>query len=137
MEQLDMDLYKKAHLFVAAIRLLEYQMGNSPSIEKVCRMLSFSIEQGNLIVRRLKELGIVEITQGGFGTHLFIQNHLAIENIQQGEQEDKLAHELEKFQIAQKELSKKVESIKAEQAAKKKNLFAEIEQKLKKDRGKK
>jgi hypothetical protein len=132
-----MDLYKKAHLVVAAIRLLEYQSDSSPSIEKVCRMLSFSIEQGNLIVRRLQDLGIVDITHGAFGTHLFIQNHLAIENIQKGEQEDKLAHELEKFQTAQKERSKKFESIKAEQAAKKKNLFAEIEQKLKKDLEKK
>ena len=132
-----MDLYKKAHLVVAAIRLLEYQNDSSPSIEKVCRMLSFSIEQGNLIVRRLQDLGIVDITHGAFGTRLFIQNHLAIENIQKGEQEDKLAHELEKFQTAQKERSKKIESIKAEQAAKKKNLFAEIEQKLKKDLEKK
>jgi hypothetical protein len=132
-----MDLYKKAHLIVAAIRLLEYQENNLPSIEKICRMLSFSIEQGNLIVRRLKDLGIIDITQGAFGTRLFIQNHLAIENIPRGEQEDKLAHELEKFQNAQKERSKKIESIKAEQAAKKKNLFAEIEQKLKKDLEKK
>jgi hypothetical protein len=54
-----MDLYKKAHLIVAAIRLLEYQKDNSPSIEKVCHMLSFSIEQGNLIVRRLKDLGVL------------------------------------------------------------------------------
>jgi hypothetical protein len=132
-----MDLYKKAHLIVAAIRLLEYQKGTSPSIEKVCHMLSFSIEQGNLIVRRLKDLGVLDITEGAFGTHLFIRNHIAIENIQQGEQEDRLAHELEKFQNAQKERSKKIESLKAEQAAKKKNLFAEIEQKLKRDLEKK
>jgi hypothetical protein len=132
-----MELYKKAHLIVAAIRLLEYQSGSSPSIEKVCQILSFSIEQGNLIIRRLKDLGIVDFTEGAFGTRLFIQNHLAIENIHRGEQEDKLAHELEKFQNAQKERSKKFESIKAEQAAKKKNLFAEIEQKLKKDLEKK
>jgi hypothetical protein len=132
-----MDFYKKAHLIVAAIRLLEYQDNSSPSIEKVCRMLSFSIEQGHLLVRSLKDLGIVDITEGAFGTRLFIQNHLALENIPRGEKEDKLATELEKFQNAQKERSKKFESIKAEQAAKKKNLFAEIEQKLKKDLEKK
>lgn len=132
-----MDLYKKAHLIVAAIRLIEYQKGNSPSIEEVCRMLSFSIEQGNLMVRRLQDLGIVDVTQGAFGTRLFIQNHLLIENIQKDYQEDRLANELEKFQNARKEHSKKIESIKADQAAKKKNLFAEIEQKLKKDLEKK
>ncbi|MFO8084099.1 MAG: hypothetical protein R6U27_07260 [Desulfobacterales bacterium] len=132
-----MDLYKKAHLVVAAIRLLEHQNTNSPSIEKVCRMLSFSIEEANLIIRRLKDMQIINVTEGAFGTRLFIQNHLAIENIRHDEQEDKMAHELEKFQKSQKERLKKIESIKAEQAAKKKNLFAEIEQKLRKDLEKK
>lgn len=89
------------------------------------------------MVRRLQDLGIVDVTQGAFGTRLFIQNHLLIENIQKDYQEDRLANELEKFQNARKEHSKKIESIKADQAAKKKNLFAEIEQKLKKDLEKK
>lgn len=127
-----MDLYKKAHLVVAAIRLLEHQNSASPSIEMVCQMLSFSIEKGNLVIRNLKELGILDVTEGAFGVRLFIKNHLAIENIQRDENEDKLADELEKFQNAQKQRFKKIESIKAQQAAKKKDLFAEIEQKLKK-----
>ncbi len=132
-----MDLYKNAHLVVAAIRLLEHQHSNYPSIEMVCKTLAFSLEQGNLVIRKLKEKGIVDIAEGAYGTRLFIRDHLAIENIRQEKKEDNLAQELEKFQNAQKQHLKTIESIKAKQAAQKKNLFAEIEQKLKKDLEKK
>ena len=42
-----------------------------------------------------------------------------------------LEEELKKFKNTQKALSQKVESIKAEQAQKKKDLFSEMEKKLK------
>ena len=128
-----MDLYKKAHLITAAIRLLEHRDMNSPSVEKVCRELSFSIEHGNLIIRRMVDLGILDITEGAYGSRLYIRNHLALEEIPKGETEDRFADELAKFQNARKEQTQKIENIKAEQAAKRKNLFSEIEKKLKKD----
>ena len=132
-----MDLYKNAHLVVAAIRLLEHRETNAPSVEKVCRTLSFSVEKGNLIVRRLVDSGILDITEGAFGSRLFIRNHLALEELPKGEQPDALAGEIEKFQNARKEQAKKIEIIQAEQAAKRKSLFDEIEKKLKKDLEKK
>jgi uncharacterized FAD-dependent dehydrogenase len=128
-----MSLYKNAHLIVSAIRILEHQTGTSPSIEDVCHTLSFSIERGNMIIRKLCEMNILEIMEGAFGTRLFIIGHQAIEHIPRGQQVDRLQQELEKFQSSRKEKSQKIESFKAQQAHKKKNLFAEIEKKLKKD----
>jgi hypothetical protein len=128
-----MELYKNAHLVVASIRVLEHQAINAPSVEKVCEMLSFSIEKGNMLIRRLVDMGILDITEGAYGSRLFIRNHLALEEIQKEKQVDRLADELEKFQHSRKEHTKKIEAIKAEQAAKRKSLFDEIEKKLKKD----
>ncbi len=128
-----MDLYENAHLVVAAVRVLEHRHDNAPSIEDICRELSFSAERGNLIVRKLAELGILDVTQGAYGSRVFLRDHLAIEQIPRGGQEDVLAEELEKFKSARKEHSKKIEAMQAEQAAKKKSLFDEIEKKLKKD----
>ena len=133
----NMDLYKNAHLIVSAVRVLEHQTGTAPSIEKVCRTLSFSLEQGNLIIRKLCELDVLEMMDGAFGTRLFIKNHIALENISRDQQVDRLQQELEKFQSSRREQSQKIESFKAQQAEKKKNLFAEIEKKLKKDLEKK
>ena len=127
----ELDLYTKAHLVVAAIRILEHQESVSSSIEKVCRMISFSLEHGNLICKKLGEMGIIEIVEVAYGTRLFIKDHLKIEEIPRGTGGSKLEEELKKFQSSKKDLSKKIELFKAEQAEKQKNLFAKLEKKLK------
>jgi DNA-binding IscR family transcriptional regulator len=127
----EIDLYTKAHLVVAAIRILEHNDTVSSSIEKVCEMISFSLEHGNLICKKLDEMGIIELVEGAYGTMLFVKNHLKIEEIPRGIVESKLEEELKKFQSSKKDLSKKIELFQTEQAEKQKNLFAELEKKLK------
>ena len=127
------DLYAHAHLIVSAIRVLSHQNAMPPSIDEVSQALSFSLVQGNLICNKLKRMGIVDVVEGAFGTGLFIKNHIKIEEIQRGKQEDKLEAALKKFQDSKKGLTKKIASIQAKQAKKQKDLFAEIEKKLKKE----
>ena len=126
------DFYSNAHLVVAAIRILTHKNSTSPSIDQVCRTLSFSLEQGNLICKKLKKIGIIEVVEGAFGNRLFIKNHMKIEEIPKGQKEDKLEEALKKFQNSRKDFSKKIESYQVEQEKKQKDLFAELEKKLKK-----
>lgn len=126
------DLYSTAHLFVAAIRLFEHRNTRPPSIEEISEMLLFSLEQGNHISNRLKEAGVLKIMQGAFGNKLFVEDHLKIEEIPRETTGTRLDEELQKFQQSQKGFSDKIESIKAQQAEKKKSLFAELEKNLKK-----
>jgi hypothetical protein len=128
------DFYTTTHLLVAAIRLLEHQNGASPSVEDACRALSLSVEQGYLICNKLSEIGIIEMVtkEDTLGTRLFIQDHLKIEEIPRGEQGTSLREEIEKFQNTKKEFEQKIEAFQAEKAERQKNLFAEIESKLKK-----
>ncbi len=125
------DLYSQAHLIAAAIRILEHQHATPPSVEEVCEILSFSVEQGHRLCNRLKEMGIIDITSGAFGTRLFVVDHTKIEEIPRGESSSSMEAELRKFQDSQKGLEKKVENIKAEQDKKKKDLFADIEKAFK------
>jgi hypothetical protein len=125
--------YSDAHLVVAAIRILEHQKFASPSIDEVCRTISFSLEQGNFVCRKLNEMNIIDVVEGAFGTKLFIKDHLLLEEIPQGATEDNLEKELKQFQNAKKDYIQKIELFKAEQEKKKKNLFAELEKKFKKD----
>ena len=127
------NFYSEAHLVVAAIRILEHQNSASPSIDEVCRTISFSLEQGNFVCRKLKEINIIEIVDGAFGTKLFIKNHLLLEKIPQGAEEDNLEKELKKFQSDRKDHIQKIKLFQTEQKKKKKNLFAELEKKFKKD----
>lgn len=131
------DFYSNAHLFVAAIRICEHQSSASPSLEDVCKALSFSVEKGNLICRKLKEMEIIDMVEGSFGDRLFIRNHLKLEDIARGEEESKLEEELKKFRNAQKAFSQKIESFQTQQSQKKKDLFAEMEKKLKEELDKK
>jgi len=128
----DSDFYSNAHLVVAAIRILTHKNSAPPSMEEVCGILSFSSEQGNFIFRKLKDIGIIDMVEGGFGIRLFIKNHLKIEEIPRGKKEDRLEEALKKFQNSKKDITKRIESIQARQAKKQKDLFAELEEKLKK-----
>jgi hypothetical protein len=125
------DLYSYAHLVVAAIRVLEHQKSIPPSIDEICQTLSFSPERGNLICRKLHEIGIIDIVEGAYGTRLFIKNYRLIEEISKDPKESGLEKELKKFKDAKKDHTQKIESLKAEQAEKRKSLFSEIEKKLK------
>jgi hypothetical protein len=131
------DFYSNAYLIVSAIRILEHQTSTSPSIEDVCRILSFSLEHGHFLFKKLQGLDIIDIVEGAYGNRLFVKNHLKIEEIPRGTQESKLEKELKKFQDTKKDYSEKIESIQAKQAEKKKSLFAELEKKLKKNLDKK
>ena len=137
MQDKETDFYSQAHLFVAAIRVYEHVNSRPPSLEDLCQTINLSIEQGNLICRRLEDLDVIEAVEGTFGVRLFVRNHVKIEDIPRGVQESKLEEELRKFQDNQKAISHKIESFQAQQQQKKKDLFAEMEKKLKEELEKK
>jgi len=125
------DFYSNAHLVVAAIRILTHQSSTPPSIDQVCRIISFSPEQGNFICKKLQEIGVVDVVEGGFGTRLFIKDHLKIEEIPKAKKEDTLEESIKAFQNSKKDFTQKIESFQAKQAKKQRDLFAELEEKLK------
>ena len=122
---------------VAAIRVLTHQKSTPPSIDTVCQTLSFSLEHGNFICNKLAETEVLEIVEGAYGTRLFIKDHLKIEDIPKGDKVTSLEDDLKKFQDSRKDFTKKIESFQAKQAEKQKNLFAELEKKLKQETNKK
>lgn len=125
--------YDEGHLFVSALRVLEHQTSAPPSMEQVAGLLKFSGEQTSLICRRLLDMGIVEQVQGAFGDRWAVADHLKLEELPRDIEASQLDAALKKFQSERSKLAEKVESIKEQQAQKKKDLFADIEKKLKKD----
>lgn len=126
-----LDLYQKAHLMVAAVRILEYQHHSPPAIEVVCRLLGISVEEGGLFFRKFVENGVLEAVESPQGLRMTVRDHTRIEEIPRGISETLLDKELKNFQIARKGLTQKIESFQAAQAEKKKQMFAELEKKLK------
>ena len=137
MKEKSKDLYTLAHLFVAAIRVKEHQMNTPPTINDISQLLDLSIERANYIGRKLKEFGVIDSVEGSYGDRVFVRDHLKIEEIPREADGAKLEAELEKFKESQKAISQKIETLQAKQAQKKKDLFAEMEKKLKQELDKK
>lgn len=125
------DLYTTAHLFVAAIRVLDHQERTPPALEAICRLLDYSEEKGSYLLNRFREQGIVDMVKSGFTDRIVVGNHLAIEELPRDTEESRLEQELKKFKKGKDVIKEKVASIKAQQAQKKQDLFADIEKKLK------
>ena len=127
------NFYTNAHLVVAAIRILEHRHSAPPSVAEICEMLSLSMEQGGYICRKLRDLEIVAPVPGAYEDRFVVADHLKIESIPRDAPNDELQQELERFKRSQKDHATKIEALKASQAEKKKSLFAEMEEKLRKE----
>jgi len=127
-----MDPYTEAHLFVAAVRILQHQKGTAPPVEDVCEMINISVESGLAVCRKLKKLGIMEIIDDPFSNRLTIANHLEIEGLPREEKDEgRLARDLEQFMAKKKNMDQKVEELQAAMKKKKQDLFSDIESKMK------
>ena len=137
MQSKKIDFYGEAHLLVAAIRIFEHLHSRPPNVDDLCRTLKLSIEGGNFICHKLEELGIIKAVEGSYGARWYVGDHLKIEEIPRGETGRKFEDELKKFQDNQKAFSQKIENFQAEQKQKKKDLFADMEKKLREELEKK
>jgi hypothetical protein len=129
--------YQVGHLFVAAIRVLEHIHGAPPALDQVTAMLNFSPEQTGWIARRLQEAGIVRIVESAFGDRWGIEDHLKLEELPRTSESSQMDQALKQFKADRDKIAQKVESFKEQQAKKQKELFLELEKKLKKDLSKK
>ncbi len=129
--------YQKGHLFVAAMRVLDYQHGAPPSLEQIAEMLKLSTEQAGWLSRRLHQAGIIKIVESAFGDRWGIEDHLKLEELPRESEASQLDEAIKQFKAEKNKMALKVESIKEQQAKKQKDLFSEIEKKLKMDLSKK
>ncbi len=128
-----MDSYTEAHLFVAAIRILEHQKKGLPTITEVCSLLDISEEMGNQLARKYEKQQILTLHTDPFSLRLAINNHLNIEQLpKDASKEDDLAKEIERFMSKKEDMDGKVKAIQAELEEKKKKKFNDIEEQLKK-----
>jgi hypothetical protein len=125
------DPYHQAHLVLACIRLLEYRHQVPPTVDAICKELAISSEKGHILCRKLEELGAAKMVKQGGDTRLFIKDHLQVEELKTEADASGMKEELEKFKDGQDKFRQKVESIAAQQEKKQKDLFAELEAKLK------
>jgi len=126
-------LYNDGHLIVAAIRVLTHVNKKPPGVSEVLSMLRFSIEGGNLICRKLEKRGIIESSEGPWGVRLFVSEATRLEEIEPEEEGNRLDDALQEFKSRKKDYNAEIAAFKARQQDRQKTVFADIEEKLKKD----
>jgi hypothetical protein len=126
-----LSLYEYAHLVVSAIRVLEHRLSAPPALEDVSELLGVSIEETNRLCRKFRDLEVIEMMEKSDSTRLFVKDHRKIEQISDQPEESRLEAELRKFKQARQAQGVDLDSVKTEQADKKKKLHQELEQKLK------
>jgi len=133
-KRVKVDLYTEAHLLVAAVRLTEHKHKRAAMIEDVCVLLDMSDESVHAVCRKLEKRGIVHVVKDPFSVRVSIADHLEIEKLPRGtDDKNNLAKELKEFQAKKEDMNKKIEAIQGELEKKRKSMFSDIEQKLKKE----
>lgn len=125
------DLYSRSQLVMAAIRLHEHRQEAPPTVEEICKALAFSPDHGYRLCQKLSDAGVLKLVEGVFGTRYTIGDHLLAEDLPREETAGGIQDELAKFQESRKTIDSRVQSFKEKQDQSQKDLFAELEKKLK------
>jgi hypothetical protein len=91
------------------------------------------LEEAYRLCRKLKDLQIIDMVETLDEARIYICDHRKLEDIPAEDDVSSLESELMKFKKSREEQKKKIETIQAEHAEKKKKLHEELEKKLKKE----
>ncbi|HEY9162566.1 MAG TPA: hypothetical protein VIS94_15925 [Desulfomonilia bacterium] len=123
-------MYGQAHLFVAAIRILEHGKGISPSLKEISDTLNLSREETARISRRLDDAGIIGTAISGTEERFYIKDHLLIENIPKEVKTPAMMEEILRVKAEKEAKLSQIEGMMKKGPAKQ-DLFLELDKALK------
>lgn len=126
----DQGMYGQAHLFVAAIRILEHDKGRYPSLKEIADILNLSQEEAARISRRLDDAGIIRTAISGTEERFFIIDHLLIENIPREVKTPAMMEEVMRVKAEKEAKLSQIEGMMKKGPAKQ-DLFMELDKALK------
>jgi DNA-binding Lrp family transcriptional regulator len=126
----DQGMYGQAHLFVAAIRILEHSKGRSPSLKEIAETLNLSQEETARISRRLDDAGIIRTAISGTEERFYIKDHLLIENIPREVKAPAMMEEVMRVKAEKEAKLSQIEGMMKKGPAKQ-DLFLELDKALK------
>lgn len=130
----NLNLYQKGHLLLAGIRIFEFNNEYAPDIEDLLQIFAgVSREDIEFVVRRLEGQGIVSVASAAGARRIFIRDHLKLEELKEMEKGPSIEDEVAKFKEQQSKIGEKVTQMQQEQKSRKKDLYADMEQKLKEE----
>lgn len=127
----------KAHLIVAAVRVLEYRLDRPPSVEEIGELLDLSREVAGHLVRALESRGIVSTIKGPFDLRVTVADYVRLEELPLEESGVGFKNEVDEFHKRFEEKNRKLQNLfdTGAQEEQQKERFSDLETELKKFKG--
>lgn len=126
--------YDEAQLVMAAIRLFHHKERRPPRMRELAEYSALSLETVYHVCNRLERLGAVELIRSAFDEGVFLKDPLKAEELRNEVEGPDISQDVMRFKAAQakriEEVEKRFSKDHLEQD--KKDIFASIEEKLKK-----
>lgn len=123
-------LYRKAHVFVAGIRVLEHLHQRPPSLSEIADLLAMNREEASRISRRLEELRVIGCIKSGVEERFEIHDHQVIENLPREEEKPAMLEEVMRLKQQKESKLQELEGL-MKKGASKPDLFSELDKALK------
>jgi hypothetical protein len=94
-------------------------------------MTSYSKESLYFVCNRLEKNGIIEVVKGAFEEKVYLKDHMLLESLEKETGRLDFKEDIEKLQEESLKRQQEIKGLWATEAEKKKDLFSELEKKLK------
>ncbi|TWI70758.1 hypothetical protein LZ24_02178 [Desulfobotulus alkaliphilus] len=126
--------YETAHLLVAAIRICTHQKnGTPPEISDISSLLKISAEEILILIRQMEKIGVLECLDQAGTSRYFIQDMQVLETLPKQREEKAIQAEIESFKNSRQKKNMEIENFQKKQKEKQKELFSQLNRKLKSD----
>jgi hypothetical protein len=88
---------ERAHLAIAAIRVLDHRMGKPPRPADIAQLLGWTVEETLAVARGLADAGIVQLHETPFEIRVNLRDHLKIESLPIEAEKAALRGEVDEF----------------------------------------
>lgn len=94
--------YERAHLIVAAVRVLRHRDGRAPEDTDIADLLGWAAEAVRPAIRHLDEAGIVRVVRTPFEARIELGDHTLIEDLPREDDDPAMEEEVRSFLGGQK-----------------------------------
>ena len=122
--------YYKAHIIVAAIRLMNHKNNAPPMISEIADNINYSLEEVRSLVNKLEKMGVIEVILSGTESRIFVDDPAPLEKLPR-EGKTSMEKDIINFAAKQKADMDNIKVKAMDEKSRKKDLFAALEAQLK------
>ncbi|MEW5734780.1 MAG: hypothetical protein AB1921_07990 [Thermodesulfobacteriota bacterium] len=125
--------YYRSHLVVAACRIILHQSGAPPTVKDIAKLLSYTEEDCQHTVNMLEKLEVLRIVASGSDDRIFVEDPKPLEDLARERESGKMEKELDEYAEKRRAEMDRIKKLATGEGQRKKDLFAALTEKLKKD----